>query len=92
MLMRKFENIKIEKLKPYEKNARTHSEEQIQKIAASINEFGFISPVLIDENYMIIAGHGRLLGAEKLGLLEVHCIFVEDLTDAQKAAYIIADN
>ena len=56
-LMRKFEYVEIEKIKPYEKNARTHSEEQIQKIAESIREFGFLNPILIDENYMIIAGH-----------------------------------
>ena len=91
-LMRKFEYVEIEKIKPHEKNARTHSEEQIQKIAESIREFGFLNPILIDENYMIIAGHGRLLGAKKLGLLGVPCIFVEDLNEAQKSAYIIADN
>ena len=90
--MRKFEYVEIEKIKPHEKNARTHSEEQIQKIAESIREFGFLNPILIDENYMIIAGHGRLLGAKKLGLLGVPCIFVEDLNEAQKSAYIIADN
>lgn len=59
--MRRYENVEISKLKPYENNARTHSEEQVEKIAKSINEFGFINPVLIDSEYGIIAGHGRLL-------------------------------
>lgn len=90
--MRRYENVKIEKLKPYENNARTHSEEQVEKIANSINEFGFINPVIIDSDYGIIAGHGRVLGAQKLGMKEVPCLFVEDLTETQKKAYILADN
>lgn len=90
--MRKYENVAIDKLKPYERNARTHSEEQVEKIAKSIEEFGFINPVLIDGNYGIIAGHGRVLGAKKLGMTEVPCLFIEDLTEEQKRAYIIADN
>ena len=90
--MRRYENVKIEKLKPYENNARTHSEEQVEKISRSIKEFGFINPVLIDSNFGIIAGHGRVLGAKKLGMEEVPCLFVEDLTDEQKRAYILADN
>jgi site-specific DNA-methyltransferase (adenine-specific) len=90
--LRKFENVLIEKLKPYENNARTHSEEQIEKIAKSIEEFGFVNPVLIDEGFGIIAGHGRVLAAQKMGISEVPCLFVEDLTETQKRAYIIADN
>lgn len=90
--MRRYENVKIEKLKPYENNARTHSEEQVEKISRSIKEFGFINPVLIDSNFGIIAGHGRVFGAKKLGMKEVPCLFVEDLTDEQKRAYILADN
>ena len=90
--MRRYENVKITDLKPYENNARTHSEKQIEKIANSIQEFGFINPVLIDSNYVIIAGHGRVKGAEKLGMVEVPCLFIEDLTEEQKKAYIIADN
>ena len=90
--MRRYENVKIEKLKPYENNARTHSEEQVEKIANSIQEFGFINPVIIDSDYGIIAGHGRVLGAQKLGMKEVPCLFVEDLTETQKRAYILADN
>ena len=90
--MRKYENVKIDKLKPYENNARTHNEKQIEKIAKSIKEFGFINPVIVDKDYGIIAGHGRVLGALELGMTEVPCIFVEDLTEEQKRAYIIADN
>lgn len=90
--MRKYENVSIDKLKPYERNARTHSDTQVEKIAKSIKEFGFINPVLIDGNFGIIAGHGRVLGAKKLGMTEVPCLFVEDLTKAQKKAYILADN
>ena len=90
--MRRYENVSIEKLIPYKNNARTHSEKQIEKVAKSIKEFGFINPVLIDADYGIIAGHCRTLGAKKLGLQEVPCIFVEDLTEEQKRAYILADN
>ena len=84
--------VSIDGLKPYEKNARTHSEEQVKKIVRSIEEFGFINPVLIDGDYGIIAGHGRVMAAKKMGMAEVPCLFVEDLTEAQKRAYIIADN
>ena len=90
--MRRYENVKIADLKPYENNARTHNEKQVEKIARSIEEFGFINPVLIDSDYGIIAGHGRVKGAEKLGMVEVPCLFIEDLTEEQKRAYIIADN
>ena len=90
--MRKYENVPIELLKPYKNNARTHSEKQVEKIANSIQEFGFINPVLIDSDYGIIAGHGRIMGAKKLGMAEVPCLFVEDLTEEQKRAYILADN
>ena len=84
--MRRYENV------PNENNARTHSKEQVEKIAKSIEEFGFINPVLIDNEYGIIAGHGRVLGASKLGMDEVPCLFIEDLSEAQKRAYILADN
>ena len=90
--MRRYENVPIEQLKPYENNARTHSDKQVEKIARSIEEFGFINPVLIDSNYGIIAGHGRVEGAKALGMEEVPCLFIEDLSDEQKRAYIIADN
>ena len=90
--MRKYENVDINKLIPYENNARTHSEAQVDKIARSIEQFGFINPVLIDGDYGIIAGHGRVMGAKQLGMTEIPCLFVEDLTETQKRAYIIADN
>ena len=90
--MRRYENVEIEKLKPYKNNARTHSDEQIEKIAKSMKEFGFINPILVDGNLNVIAGHGRILGAKKLGMKEVPCLFIENLTEEQKRAYIIADN
>ena len=82
----------VDKLIPYARNARTHSPEQVDKIAASIIEFGFTNPILVDGNHGIIAGHGRLLAARKLELKEVPVIQLAHLTDTQKRAYIIADN
>ena len=84
--------VKIADLKPYERNARTHSAEQVEQIARSIEEFGFLNPVLIDEEKNVIAGHGRIMAAEKLGLTEVPCLFVEGLTEDQRKAYVLADN
>lgn len=86
------EMIGIDRLVPYARNSRTHSDEQIAQIAASIREFGFTNPVLIDGDGGIIAGHGRVLGARKLGLAEVPCIRLAHLTEAQRRAYVIADN
>ena len=77
---------------PYARNARTHSDQQVAQIAASIREFGFTNPVLIDEEDGIIAGHGRVLGAHLLGLDEVPCIVLAHLTPAQRRAYVLADN
>jgi DNA modification methylase len=88
----KLEIIDISKLIPYANNARTHSDEQIKKIQSSIREFGFVNPVLIDKNYGIIAGHGRVEAAKREGMTEVPCVWVEHLTEAQKKAYILADN
>jgi DNA modification methylase len=82
----------IDKLVPYAKNPRTHSDAQVAQIAASIAEFGFNNPILVDTKAGIIAGHGRLLAARKLQLTEVPVIVLDHLTDAQKRAYIIADN
>lgn len=84
--------IEVEKLIPYVNNARKHSEAQVTQIAASIKEFGFINPILIDKENVLIAGHGRLAAAHKLGLHEVPCLRVEHLTESQKKAYILADN
>src|SRR5579871_6278675 len=82
----------VEKLIPWARNPRTHSEAQIAQIAASIAEFGFNNPILVDTKAGIIAGHGRLLAARKLGLTEVPVIVLDHLSEAQKRAYIIADN
>ena len=82
----------IDRLRPYERNPRTHSEAQVDQIAASMVEFGWTNPILIDENAGILAGHGRLLAARKLGLAEVPVIRFEHLNEAQKRAYLIADN
>jgi DNA modification methylase len=79
-------------LKPYDRNARTHSAKQIAQIAASIKAFGFNNPVLVDKDGGIIAGHGRVAAARKLGLATVPCVRLDHLTDAQKRAYILADN
>ena len=88
----KIEQIKIEKLIPYARNSRTHSDEQVAQVAASIREFGFTNPVLIDAEDGIIAGHGRVMAARKLSMTEVPCIRLGHLTETQKKAYIIADN
>ena len=77
---------------PYAMNSRTHSDEQVAQIAASIREFGWTNPVLVDGDNGIIAGHGRVLAARKLGMAEVPCIELAHLSEAQKKAYIIADN
>ncbi len=82
----------VEKLIPWARNPRTHSDAQVAQIAASIAEFGFNSPILVDSKAGILAGHGRLLAARKLGLTEVPVIVLDHLTEAQKRAYIIADN
>jgi DNA modification methylase len=82
----------IEALIPYARNSRTHDDAQVAQIAASIREFGFTNPVLVDAEGGIIAGHGRVMAARKLGLAEVPCIELSHLTDVQKRAYVIADN
>ena len=86
------EQIQLEALIPYINNSRTHSDEQVAQIAASIKEFGFNNPILVDKDSGIIAGHGRLQAARKLGLTEVPCVRLEHLTETQRKAYIIADN
>lgn len=88
----KVEQWPIDKLIPYAKNSRTHSEEQVAQIAASIKEWGFTTAVLVDEAGSIIAGHGRLMAARKLGLTSLPVMVAKDWTDAQKRAYVIADN
>lgn len=90
--MKDYELIAISGLKPYENNARVHSADQIQKIANSIREFGFVAPVIVDENNTILVGHGRAEAAKLAGLTEIPCRRVTHLTDEQKRAYILADN
>jgi ParB-like chromosome segregation protein Spo0J len=86
------EYIKTEKLIPYARNSRIHSETQIQQIAASIKEFGFLSPCIIADDNMIIAGHGRIQGASLLGMKDVPCIKAKHLSEAQRKAYCLVDN
>jgi hypothetical protein len=83
---------KTDALVPYARNAKRHSDEQISKIAASIREFGFNAPILCTPDLTIIAGHGRVMAAQKLGLKEVPCVILDHLTDTQRRAYVLADN
>jgi ParB family chromosome partitioning protein len=84
--------VAIEQLIPYALNSRTHSDEQVAQLAASIREFGFTNPVLVDEENNLIAGHGRVMAARKLGLKEVPAVIVTGLDDRKRRALIIADN
>jgi DNA modification methylase len=88
----KIEWLSVETLIPYAKNARTHSDEQVAQIAGSIKEFGFNNPVLVDKENSIIAGHGRLMAARKLGMDKVPVVQLEHMTEAQRKAYVLADN
>lgn len=88
----KVQEVPVSKLKPYEKNAKIHGAGQIEKLKDSINEFGFLTPCLIDGDFNLIAGHGRVMAAKELGMENVPCVFVEGLTEAQRRAYILADN
>jgi 3'-phosphoadenosine 5'-phosphosulfate sulfotransferase (PAPS reductase)/FAD synthetase len=84
--------VQLSELKPYERNSRTHTDAQINQVIASIREFGWTNPILIDEAKMILAGHARTEGAKRMGMTEVPCLPLVGLTEAQKRAYIIADN
>ena len=86
------ELVPTDKLIPYVNNARTHSAEQVNKLRASLREFGFVNPVIVDRNLNVIAGHGRILAAKEEKIPEVPCVYVDYLTEAQKKAYILADN
>ena len=88
----RYELMDVDKLIPYVNNARTHSAEQVNKLAGSIKEFGFINPVIIDGDNGILAGHGRVMAAKQLGLKKVPCVAADYLTEAQRKAYILADN
>ena len=88
----KFAQVDIEKLIPYARNARTHSPEQIAQLRSSLREFGFVSPAVIDQDFNILVGHGRIAAAREEKYKTVPCVFAENLTAAQKRAYILADN
>jgi ParB-like chromosome segregation protein Spo0J len=87
-----YKTVSVAALVPYARNSRTHSAQQIDKIAASIREFGFLNPIIVDGQNGIIAGHGRVMAAQKLGLAELPVIEAAHLTEAQRRAYVIADN
>lgn len=88
----RMQEVAIAELVPYERNAKLHGPAQIEKIKNSIEEFGFVSPILIDEEMNVIAGHGRIMAAKELGMKRVPAVYIEGLTETQRRAYIIADN
>lgn len=90
--IKELQSVEIAKIKPYKNNAKIHGKNQLKKLQESISEFGFLTPCLIDQDYNLIAGHGRVEAAKALGMKEVPCVFVEDLTEEQRKAYILADN
>jgi ParB-like chromosome segregation protein Spo0J len=94
MQLKHYQNVlkPLKKLTPYINNARTHSNEQVEQIAYSIQEFGFTNPVLIDESGVIIAGHGRVMAAKQLSIEQVPCVILDGLSELQKRAYVLADN
>lgn len=87
-----YKTVSVVDLIPYARNSRTHSDAQVAKLASSIKEFGFLNPIIVDGENGIIAGHGRVMAAQKLGLQSLPCIEAAHLTEAQKRAYVIADN
>ena len=91
-VVKDFQLVEVEKLVPYINNARTHSPAQINKLRASIREFGFISPLVMDRDFKVLVGHGRLEAAKEEEYTKVPCVFADNLTEAQKKAYILADN
>ncbi len=88
----KIENVDVGLLVPYAKNAKIHGKKQLEKLKDSIQEFGFLTPCLIDKDFNVIAGHGRIMAAKELKLKKVPCVFVEGLSEQQRRAYILADN
>lgn len=88
----KIQDVDVEKLVPYAKNAKIHGKRQLEKLKDSISEFGFLTPCLIDQDFNIIAGHGRVMAAKELNIKKVPCVFIEGLSDHQRRAYILADN
>lgn len=90
--IKELQSVEIAKIKPYKNNAKIHGKNQLKKLQESISEFGFLTPCLIDQDFNLIAGHGRVEAAKALGMREVPCVFVEELTEQQRKAYILADN
>lgn len=90
--IKKIQTVAVDKLIPYINNAKKHSDDQVTRLASSIREFGFVNPILIDKEFNVIAGHGRLMAAKRLNMSEVPCLFIEGLSEAQRKAYILADN
>ena len=88
----RIETVTLKDLKPNPRNARTHSKRQIKLIADSLKTFGFVNPVVIDEDGMIVAGHGRVVAAKRIGMTEVPALRIEHLSDDEKRAYVLADN
>ena len=88
----KIESVDVGLLVPYAKNAKIHGKKQLEKLKDSIQEFGFLTPCLIDKDFNVIAGHGRIMAAKELKLKKVPCVFVEGLSEQQRRAYILADN
>lgn len=86
------QEVSLSLLRPYERNAKKHGPEQIEKLKDSIHEFGFLTPCLIDREYNLIAGHGRAVAAAEMGLKSIPCVFIEGMTEEQRKAYILADN
>lgn len=90
--IKELQSVEIAKIKPYKNNAKIHGKNQLKKLQESISEFGFLTPCLIDSDFNLIAGHGRVEAAKALGMKEVPCVFIEELTEQQRKAYILADN
>ena len=88
----KMVEVPVSALKPYANNAKKHGRDQLKKLKASIQEFGFLTPCVIDSEYNLIAGHGRVMAAQEMGIEAVPCVFVEGLSEEQRKAYILADN
>lgn len=88
----KIEDVDVKKLVPYVNNAKIHGKEQLEKLKESISEFGFLTPCLIDKDFNIIAGHGRVMAAKELKMKKVPCVYIEGLSETQRKAYILADN
>ena len=87
-----FQLVDINKLVPYANNARTHNKEQILKLRSSLREFGFVNPVIIDKDYNVLAGHGRIMAAKEEGITEVPCVYADHFTEAQKKEFFLPDN